>query len=120
MDVSIAESVVDVFRHPLVIVVIGAVISGLIISPITDRWQNRQKELQIRVNLVRRISRTIMGRMTKIELGVPAKRLEELNKESNDEYMKFKVDSAVIGTELDSYFPNQEIGKKWDELVCYI
>jgi len=98
-------------------IVIGAGASALLIPYFTSIWQVHQKELEIRVDLVRRISQTVMGMMTMIDSIVTTKPLKELNKkEVNKEYRKFKVDSAVIGTELDSYFPNQEIGKEWDKL----
>jgi hypothetical protein len=139
-------SIAEILSHPLSLLLIGALVSGLLIPFFTNRWQIHQKGLEIRINLVGRISQTVMRMMTMIEsmlviiLKVGEERRKLLNTiredsvasnkgsdlekagakffgELNDEYRKFKVDSAVIGTELESYFPTEKIGEEWDKLV---
>jgi hypothetical protein len=127
-------------------------ISGLLIPFFTKKWQNNQKRLEIKIDLVGRISQTIMTIMTAIEL-IEAKireDTEKLRKEGSfdgsevpyddrktmkekfvkqveeqfggidGEYKGFKVCSAVLATQLESYFPNIYIGKELDGLVIDI
>lgn len=55
-----------------------------------------------------------MGILTLIESAKSSESMEE--SELDKEYKNFKVDSAVIGTELESYFPDEKIAEDWDKL----
>jgi hypothetical protein len=46
----------DLVSNPLLLLVAGGIISGLLIPYITNQWQNHQKELEIKTDLVGRIS----------------------------------------------------------------
>ncbi|MGE5661260.1 MAG: hypothetical protein ACM3X1_03330 [Ignavibacteriales bacterium] len=119
------ELVAQFFEQPVVLLVIGAILSGLLFPIFTNRWQIHQKGLEIRIDLGGRISRTVMGMITLIESKVLTEPFEELNKvELNKEYRKLRVDGGVIWAELESYFPNEEIdfpnkeiGKDWQKLL---
>ncbi len=138
-------NIAEILSHPLTLLLIGALLSGLLIPYFTNRWQIHQKGLEIRIDLVGRISRTVMEMMTMVESmlirilkvaeekrklsttvrddDAASNKVDELEKDVvksfeqlNTEYRKFKVDSAVIGTELESYFPSEDIGREWDKL----
>jgi hypothetical protein len=111
--VSITE-IAGILSHPLSLLLVGAVVSGLLVPTFTNRWQLHQKGVEIRIDLVRRISKNVMGIMTLIESAKSSESFKEL--ELDKELRNFKVDSAVIGTELESYFPNEKIADKWNGL----
>lgn len=110
---SIEEQAANILSHPLSLLLIGAAISGLLIPFFTNRWQIHQKGLEIRINLVGRISQTVMGMITAIESIVEGVPLSEIDKE----YRRLKVKGAVIWAELESYFPNQDVGMLWYNLT---
>lgn len=110
----------EFLEHPFVLLFVGAIFSGVLIPFFTRKYQIHQKGLEIRINLVGRISQTVMGMITTIDSIVNNKRFEELD----EEYRKFRVESAAIWAELESYFPNEkknfpneETGDKWHKLV---
>jgi hypothetical protein len=113
------------FAHPLIVLITGAILSGLLFPIFTNRWQIHQKGLEIRIDLGGRMSQTVMGMIILIESKVVTKPFEEVNKaELNKEYRKLRVDGAVIWAELESYFPNEdknfpkrETGKDWQKLL---
>jgi hypothetical protein len=112
------EEIAAFFAHPVILLIIGALLSGLLFPIFTNRWQIHQKGIEIRVNLIGRMSQTIMGMVTMIDTIINKKPSEEWNKEElTKEYRKLRVDGAAIWAELESYFPNQEIGMKWSNLL---
>jgi hypothetical protein len=98
----------------LVLLAVGAVVSVFLVPYFANRWQLHQKGLEIKVDLVRRISKNVMRIMTLIESVEKADDLKEL--ELDKEIRNFKVDNNAIGTELESYYHDEKIGMAWDAL----
>jgi hypothetical protein len=73
------EEIAAFFAHPVIILIIGALLSGLLFPIFTNRWQIHQKGIEIRINLIGRMSQTIMGMVTMIDTIVDKKPSEELN-----------------------------------------
>ena len=46
----------NILSNPLLLLVVGGIISGLLFPYITSQWQNHQKELEIKTDLLRRLS----------------------------------------------------------------
>ena len=104
-------------KHPLFLLIAGAVVTGYLIPTITRYWQDRQKELEQRTSLVGDISENVMKIVMAIQFAHVAKanlsasedpgsveerrRLMEL---LNAAYMEWQIRSAVIGTRLEAYF----------------
>jgi hypothetical protein len=152
----------EILSHPLFLLIIGAIISGLLIPILTRKWQKDRTDLEIKIDLVSRISETVMKMMTAIDF-VDAeirKELEEAEKlrkavikksdiiyrddppkkkesfehkneklqkfeeeikkqfgELNTQYKKFRISSAVLGTQIESYFPNTDMKKNGTDLL---
>jgi hypothetical protein len=103
---------VDLLRHPLVILLFGALISGLLVPSITRGWQNHQKALEIKTQLVGELSKSIMEFIMAIQfarLGAESQRQADFDKA----YLGWEVQSAVIGTKLQAYFPDTTIPEEW-------
>lgn len=109
-------------RHPFILLVTGAMLSGLIIPLITRSWQNRQKSLEIKTGLVSEISETVMEFFMSIQFvhirkeirgNPPIAVTPQEQAEFDQAYKAWEVRSAVIGTKLQAYFPESNISKKW-------
>ena len=46
------EEISVALEHPLVLLVIGALISGVLVAWLSNRWQNHRKELEVKVDIV--------------------------------------------------------------------
>jgi hypothetical protein len=55
-----ATAVDVVLRHPLVVLVATALLTGLLVPGITREWQLRQKAIEIKVGLVAEMSEAVM------------------------------------------------------------
>src|SRR5215475_8272843 len=117
----------DWLSNPFILVVIGALISGLLIPSITSEWQNHQKELEIKTELVEKISEAVMNmvmpvHVTEVELlhdqinnDTKAKgAVERYFEEANNQYPKWETSSATIGSQLKAYYPGTSIPSKWN------
>jgi len=60
------SNISEFFSHPLVLLLIGALISGVFIPYFTNRAAKYQKGLEIKTDLVRRINESVMPMVTSL------------------------------------------------------
>jgi hypothetical protein len=99
-------------RHPLVTLLVGAVLTGLVVPRITRQWQLRQKRLEVKTALVAELSELVMRFVMAVQfVHVGA---ASFSQESFDEaYREWEVGSAVFGTKLQAYLPMAELPAEW-------
>ena len=103
---------VELLKHPLTVLLLGALISGLLIPAFTRRWQNHQKALEIKTELVSDLSKSIMGMVMATQFAhVGAKSQKQAD--FDQAYRDWEIASAVIGTKLQAYFPDTTIPTEW-------
>jgi hypothetical protein len=111
---AIVGAVRSIVSHPAFLLLTGAVISGLLIPSITQRWQNHQKELDVKSRLVSETSHalaTYRGSIQRIELAGGERSLRRLD----GAFADWGVRSAVIRSELQAYFGhNKRLLNAWD------
>lgn len=99
--------------HPLLLLTLGGLLSGYLIPVLTRRWQDHQKELDIKSDLVRKISESVISIVMAVQfadIGRQSQSMEDFDKA----YREWELDRAVIGSQLRAYFPRSELGSKWD------
>lgn len=105
-------AMVELLKHPLTILLVGALISGLLLPEFTRRWQNHQKALEIKTELVSDLSKSIMGMVMATQFAhVGAKSQKQAD--FDQAYRDWEIESAVIGTKLQAYFPDTTIPTEW-------
>jgi hypothetical protein len=101
--------------HPLFLLLAGAVLTGLLIPALTRRWQDRQKALELKTELIGEISESITEMVMAVQfvhLGATS-----MDQQRFDEaYREWEARSAVIGTKLQAYFPKTAIPNEWNAL----
>jgi hypothetical protein len=103
---------VELLKHPLTVLLVGALISGLLIPAFTRRWQNHQKALEIKTQLVSDLSKSIMEMVMATQfahLGAKSQKQADFDQA----YREWEIESAVIGTKLQAYFPDTTIPTEW-------
>jgi hypothetical protein len=58
------RAVESYLSNPLLLLVVGAAISGLLVPYITSQWQNHEKELELKTTLVARLSEAVSKILT--------------------------------------------------------
>ena len=109
-------------KHPLFLLIVGAVISRLVIPLITRNWQIRQKSLEIKTNLVSEISQAVMEFFMSVQFVHLRKEhrqssqddvLPEEQIEFDQAYKTWEVKSAVIATKLEAYITESKVPDTW-------
>lgn len=105
----------DILAHPLFLLLAGAVLTGLLIPALTRRWQNRQKALELKTELIGEISESITEMVMAVQF--VHLRAASMDQQKFDEaYREWEARSAVIGTKLQAYFPSTTIPAEWTML----
>lgn len=119
----------EFFQHPLVILLVGSIISGVLIPFFTKNWQNHQKSLDIKNDLVTEISKTITTMMINVQYFLENTKIrsneeiQETQQKYNDDYKKWSIEENIIASRLEAYFPTQNIlqqWKKYTQIINYI
>ena len=95
------------------LLILGAIISSLIIPWFFQVWQDYQKELEIKTNLIERITEAV----TRMIMSTQSFMLDnnrdqiktdeqfyDLFNEVNDEYKEWEINSAIIDSQLKHTF----------------
>lgn len=98
--------------NPLLLLIVGAVISGLLVPYITNQWQNHEKELELKTSLVARISEAVSRALTAAQF--TNARLPEVV-DYYQAYHDWETTHSAIGSYIRAYFPNTYLGEEWDE-----
>jgi hypothetical protein len=118
-----ARSRIAILRHPLfvgaAVAMFSGVLASLLLPAITRVWQDRPRELELKLGLVERISRTATET---IENGNRfarfAKTFEtrsERNALLNSSLHTWRVESSIMDSELATYFHGTPLPDRWQE-----
>ena len=108
----------DIFSHPLFLLLVGALVSGLLIPWFTSRWQNHQKELELKTQLATDITETVTAFVLAIqfaELGAVGQSQEDFDAG----YRDWEIRNAVISSKLRVYFPDPELRDEWSRFARF-
>ena len=104
----------DSFWERLIVAAVGPLLTAglavVLVNQLSRRWQNRQKVLEIRTELVSDVSEAIMEVVMAVQFAhMGAGSQEDLD----DAYRKWEIRSAVIGTRLQAYFGLTALPEDW-------
>jgi len=104
---SSLKDVLDIILVPIAL--------ALIAPWITRRWQDRQRDSQIKTELVTEITGLVMTTVMTVYLFNMRRAQQSMNNDTQENeldriYRKWRVDTCVIGSKLHAYFPEKEKG----------
>jgi hypothetical protein len=106
-----ASDVVRYLVFPLIVLVAGATVTGLLLPTLTRRRDDHRKALEVKTELVADMSEAAMEFMVAIQFAVQgsAKQTRDLHKALRS----WEIRRSVIKTKLDVYFPDTTLGHEW-------
>jgi hypothetical protein len=125
---SVTTNIKDFLSSQLGLLILGALISTLIIPWFFQVWQDYQKELEIKTDLVGKISEAVTRIVMSTQFVLLTNNLgqiqtveqhNELLNELNDEYKQWEISSAVIESQLQAYFPHTGLSNDWGSLKVF-
>ncbi len=95
-----------VISHPFLILVVGAIISGLLVPYFTHQWQDNQKQLELKTDLADEINKAISDSMATArgETG------------GSDSFRNWLIDKEMIGSKIEAYFSDDGLTHNWNNL----
>lgn len=111
------NSVKEILSNPLLLLIVGGLVTGLLIPYITTQWQNHEKELEIKTNLVTKISEYATRMLMAIQF-VEVSQSQGINssltnEEYDNEYRDWKINSDIMQSQINAYFPNIDASNHW-------
>jgi hypothetical protein len=111
-----SQDATNVLKHPLTLLVLGGVLTSIVGPFITRAWQNHERELEVKSELVDQMSQATAALMTSVHV-------REFNpgRYSEDEFLEafrqWDERSQVIDARLATYFPDNEgLSQGWGDL----
>ena len=104
----------SVTSNPLVLLVAGAGISGLLIPYFTRRWQDRQEELKIKVKLILDFSKAVTETISVIDSIEDKSGVQKLFKQNCQDVWSERI--PEIGAQIHTYFHDsrKKIPQFWE------
>ncbi|MGB9168744.1 MAG: hypothetical protein WCB31_07455 [Nitrososphaeraceae archaeon] len=107
----------EILSNQFLLLIVGGILTGLLIPYITTQWQNHEKELEIKTGLVSKISEHVTRMLMAIQF-VEVSQSRGINssltnEEYDNEYRDWKINSDIIQSQINAYFPSIDIDKSW-------
>lgn len=102
----------DVLRHPLTVLFIGALVTGLLVPRITRQWQDQRKALELKAELVERLTLAVTAIFTAVQfvqVGAQSQTMEQFDQA----YRSWQQEKAILTSLLKAYFRNDAIDAQW-------
>jgi hypothetical protein len=112
---GLSDKLRRVLAHPLTLLIVGALLSSLLIPSWTKQWQDRQSELQVKIDLIDQLNNSVTEMVMSVQyawLGAESQSEADYDRA----YRQWEIDSRLIGSQLQAYYPNDPLAKDWDQL----
>jgi len=132
------EQIMKILNSPFVLLVAGAIISGLFVQYVTSKWQERswifqqrftsekakfERELEQKYKVLEEINAAVAAVLTHSQLvvvgqmkGVPQQQQNELIRNYNEAVTKWEVDFRIYVIRLKTFYSNQELPALWEAI----
>jgi hypothetical protein len=102
--------------HPLLLLLVGAAVSSYLIPALTRQWQDHQKELEVKIDLVDEISKTVAEFVIAVQFA-QFRSDNQSQEQYDDAYRAWEIARPTIGSRLRAYFPGSTLVREWEELA---
>lgn len=112
--ISWADALHEWLGHPLLLLLVGAVITGLLVPSITHRWQTQQMGQDLKTKVIGEITDASSSTMSQLELTVlPEFGHNASTSSSATQYQVWMQKGSSIGSEIQAYFPDRGLPLHW-------
>lgn len=106
MDLETFKAIV-----PLLVVLLTAALSGYVVPRLTRRWQDHQKELEIKTALVEAVSDEVLHFILAMQF---AERKVSTQEAFDEAYRRWEIQRAVLTGKLRAYFRAPQIVQEFE------
>lgn len=99
-------------KHPLLLLFVTVLISNYLIPKINRKWQDYQKEIELKTNIVSEINEAVLSFVMAIQFSEGGAK-SQTQSEYDKAYSIWETRKAIVASKLGAYFPNSELITKW-------
>ncbi len=109
-----SEVLHDWLGHPLLLLLVGAIVTGLLVPSITHRWQTQQMGQDLKTKVIGEITDSSAATMSQLELTVlPEFGSTTSSSASAAQYQAWMQKGSSISSEIHAYFPDKNLPSHW-------
>jgi hypothetical protein len=101
---------VQVFRHPLVLVFVTALVSSVLVPSITRRWQDQQAAIELRTRFASETTESVVGFLLSVQF---AERGAIAQDKYTQAYYDWEVKRATLESRFAGYFADPQLAADW-------
>ena len=114
-----AKKAQGILAHPLLLLLVGALLSNLLIPEWNRRSEVHQRELTVKVEVSTRINEAVVAMVTATQAALVGARGQS-PEEFDRAYMAWQVRRAVIASELATYGQGTTLVRDWEALATAV
>jgi hypothetical protein len=110
------EQISVALEHPLVLLLIGAGVSGVLVAWLTNRWDDHKKKLEIKMDIASKMAEYMSNLHVNAQVSINVKKDTFTDADRDTRFQnarKYLVDSRIIKIELENYFSDAGIDQRW-------
>lgn len=97
----------ELLKHPLVLLLVGAALSGWLIPHLLRRIEQRRATVKLKADLVERISRAVSDALVIVDAAAPP------DPDQSAGFRRWQQEKAVLGAVLAAHFRGSAVADAW-------
>lgn len=114
-----ARKAKGILAHPLLLLLVGAMLSNLLIPEWNRRSEVHQRELAVKVEVSTRVNEAVVAMVTATQAALVGARGQS-PEEFDRAYMTWQVRRAVIASEFATYGQGTTLARDWEALATAV
>mgnify|MGYP000633207986 CR=1 FL=1 len=106
------EIISSFFAHPFILLITGASISSVLVTVLTQKWQNKKRRFEVQISLINDIAEAVI--LMSSTLNSRSQGTVDIEKQESS-IIKIKKIEAT----LHAYFPKDKLSEEWKEYTDY-
>jgi hypothetical protein len=101
------------FLYPLILLLIGAGVTSLLLPWFTKRWEDRKKELEIKVDIVSKMAEVRANVLAEASIVIEFRKEKVETEKVYENLRKWYGEVNIIRSKLQSYYGDTELATTW-------
>ena len=115
----VALTAAEWLSHPLVLLLAGALVSGVLLPLLGRRWQDHAKALELKSALTDQLTEAVSEILLAVqfaELGAASQSQEDFDRA----YLNWEIRKSKIGARVHAYFAHSDLDRQWSDLATSV
>lgn len=101
-------------RHPVLLMVVGALLTAYLIPSFTRKWQDHQRALEVRSTLASQIAASATSALMRSDETYSRRRFTRADENA---WLAWRIESAAVQARLRAYLADSTLAGDWNEFV---